>query len=406
MAGPLAGIRVLEFSQVIAAPFAGQVLADLGASVLKVEPPGGESWRLQTSFAPTESKSFQCLNRGKHDMTLQMATREAQDIVHRLLPEFDAVLINYRPDAAAKFRIDYETLRVIKPDLVYVDLTAFGRRGEWANRPGYDGAVQAVSGLMAAEGKVRPGEGSPVTIAFSAVADYSSGYVLADALISGLYYREKTGLGQLIECSLLATALNLQPDAVMEHPLADAKSRNPARERRRQRASEGAPYEELLSIREANNSLDIYYRAYLTSDGALVIAAETGRDIDEVFRFFGIEREHMDTNIVRNLEAIIEGQTTGYWLEQLGATGIPCGPVNFNEEMSIHPQVVENGWVFDVEHETTGHQRVIHNPLHFSVSQLEATAPSPPLGRDTEVVLTRLGYSTATIADLRQRGII
>jgi CoA:oxalate CoA-transferase len=405
MAGPLAGIRVLEFSQVIAAPFAGQILADLGADVLKVEPPGGESWRLQTAFVPTESKTFQCLNRGKQSITLRLDLPEAQEIVHRVVADMDVVLINYRPDAPAKFRIDFDTLRAIKPDIVYVDLTAFGRRGEWARRPGYDGAVQAVSGLMAAEGKTRPGEGSPATISSSAVADYSSGYVLADAVISGLYHREQTGEGQMIECSLLASALNLQPHVVMQHPLADEKTRAAAAMRRK-RAAEGAPYRELLALREPEAIDDIYHRAYLTADGGIVIAAETPEEIETAFRCFGIDPSTIDEAMVASLEQKIESESTQSWLEKLDACGVPAAPLQFSEEMTTLPQVLESGWLVELTHEVTGRQTQVRLPLRFSVTKLDSPAASPPLGRDTEQVLARLGYSDAGIAALRVKGAI
>lgn len=406
MAGPLTGIRVLEFSQVIAAPFAGQILADLGADVLKVEPPGGESWRLQAAFVPTESKTFQCLNRGKRCITLRLDLPETTRIVHRLIPDMDVVLINYRPDAPAKFGIDYETLSCIKPDLVYVDLTAFGRRGDWASRPGYDGAVQAVSGLMAAEGKTRPDEGSPATIASSAIADYSSGYVMADAVISGLYHREMTGEGQMIECSLLASALNLQPQVVMEHPVADADLRNPARNLRRRRASEGAPYTELLAIRQSEPPDNIYYRAYLTADGGLVVAAQAPDQIARVFAFFELTREDLSQAAVDNLERRIESDTTASWLERLAANDIPAAPLQFTEEMTRHPQVTENGWLVPLEHEITGPQAQIALPLCFSRTTLTAPSASPPLGRDTDAVLARLGYTAEDIARLRDAGVV
>lgn len=406
MAGPLDGIRVLEFSQVIAAPFAGQILADLGADVLKVEPPSGESWRLQAAFTPTESKTFQCLNRGKKSMTLRLDTPEAQSIVHRLVPEMDVVLINYRPDAPAKFRIDYESLRAIKPDLIYADLTAFGRRGEWAARPGYDGAVQAISGLMAAEGKTRPDEGSPSTIVSSAIADYSSGYVLADAVISGLYHREMSGEGQMIECSLLASALNLQPHVVMEHPLADTALRNPARDKRRQRAAEGAPYTELLALRHTEPADNIYHRAYLTCDGGIVIAAETPAEIARVFAFFGIDRDTLDAAAIARLEQQIESDTTTAWLEKLHDLLIPAAPLQFAEEMTAHPQVTGNQWMLELEHEITGAQTQLSLPLHFSHSRTDQPTASPPLGRDTEAVLRRLGFSADAIEGLRSDGVI
>ena len=243
------GVRVLEFSQVIAAPFAGPFLAELGAYVMKVEPPEGESWRLQMMFAPKESATYQALNRGKDCITLRLTSEEAQSIVHRLVKDVDVVLINYRPDVPAKFRIDYDTLRAIKPDLIYGDLTAFGRRGPWAMRLGYDGVVQAMTGLMAGEAKLRE-DGSPSTPSSTAIADFCAGMALADAVLTALCHRARTGEGQLVECSLLATALNLQGVAIMEHEGADAdrnRIRNlpPAAARRgravrRSRAREGA----------------------------------------------------------------------------------------------------------------------------------------------------------------------
>ena len=135
---------------------------------MKVEPPEGESWRLQMMFAPKESATYQGLNRGKDCITLRLTSEEAQSIVHRLVKDVDVVLINYRPDVPAKFRIDYDTLRAIKPDLIYGDLTAFGRRGPWAMRPGYDGVVQAMTGLMSGEAKLRE-DGSPSTPSSTAV---------------------------------------------------------------------------------------------------------------------------------------------------------------------------------------------------------------------------------------------
>jgi len=405
MSGPLDGIKVLEFSQVIAAPFAGQILADLGAQVLKVEPPEGESWRLQAAFVPTESKTFQCLNRGKDCITLRLTAPEAQEVVHRLVPEMDVVLINYRPDAPARFRIDYESLSALKPDLVYVDLTAFGRRGAWALRPGYDGAVQAVSGLMAAEGKTRAGEGSPATISSSAIADFSSGYVLADAVISGLYHREMTGEGQMIECSLLASALNLQPHVVMEHPVADSTHRNPARDARRKLAEAGAPYAALLEARE-DTSDTMYYRAYLTSDGGIVIAAETEPEVAAVFRLFGLDANAISDDVIADLENRIEAESTATWLARLEAAGIPAGPLQFSEEMLSHPQVLANEWLVDLDHEVTGPQTQIALPLSFSRTQPGATRASPPLGRDSERVLRRLGYSDTMLASLRQKGVV
>ena len=152
--GPLDGVRVLEFTQIIAGPLSCQLLADLGADVVKIEPPHGEPWRLNAQFVPLESKTFQGLNRGKRSLAIDLGHPDARDVIYKLIPEIDVVVINYRPDVPEKLGIDYETLRSIRPDLIYADNTAFGREGPWANRPGYDIVVQAASGLMAGLSKL------------------------------------------------------------------------------------------------------------------------------------------------------------------------------------------------------------------------------------------------------------
>lgn len=399
MSGPLDGVKVLEFSQIIAAPFAGQILADLGADVVKVEPPAGESWRLQALFAPTESKSFQCLNRGKRAITLRLDDPAATDIVDRLVQDMDVVLINYRPDVPKRFHIDYDSLRAIKSDLVYVDLTAFGRRGPWAMRPGYDGVVQAVTGLMAGEGKLRE-DGTPMTISSTAIADYSTGMVLADAVVTALYHRECTGKGQLVECSLFATALNIQADEVMEHPIADRSVRNPLRDKRRQRRREGAPFAELSEIRESGlHQPDAFYRAYLTKDGAVVIAAHSERERAKAIEILGAADP-------KGLAARFALRTNDEWLDLLNEAQVPAAPVNFPEVMQDHEQVRANELYVELEHEVTGPQSQVGSLLTFSRAQLDPIKASPPLGRDTKDVLHGIGCSDAEIEALAAAGVI
>jgi formyl-CoA transferase len=393
----LDGIRVLEFSQIIAAPAAGQILAELGADVIKIEPPGGESWRLMTQFAPGESKSFQTLNRGKKDVTLNLGAPEATSIVHRLVPSVDVVLINYRPDVPAKFRVDYDTLKSFKPDLVYVDLTAFGRHGPWALRPGYDGVVQAVTGLMAGEGKVRP-DGAPMTIVSTAIADYATGIVLADAVVTALYDREVSGEGQLVDCSLFATALALQGDVVMEHPLADG-ARNATRDARRARAGEGGSFEDMVRLREQSRTPDPFARAYLAKDGALAVEAS---DAAARQRLMDI----LPGTSPDGFAAAFEAQTAEHWLTRLRAGRIPCSPVYFPEELAQLEQTRANAMFTEYHHEVTGWQSLNAPVLAFSEAGPVPPRPSPRLGADTDAVLAELGLSPGEIDDLAARGVV
>ena len=372
--GPLVGIRVLEFTQIIAGPFGCQNLADMGAEVVKVEPPEGEPWRQFSQFIPGESKWFQTLNRGKQSLVLALQEPEARQIVQRLVPGFDVVVINYRPDVAGRLGIDYETLKALRPDLIYVDNTAFGRRGPWASRPGYDIVAQAVSGLMAGEGKYNRETGAPEVISSTALADYGTGLVIAWAVCAALFHRERTGEGQLVETSLLQTALGFQNSLVFDLPAADAATQ--ARmERVHQLRSAGATYPELLaaynplaSLRAAN----IYYRPYQTKDGALVIGAlspslwakvraalETDflGIADPAFNPMDSEWMAEARRKVAETEEKVRAGTTDEWLARFEAHGVPCGPLNFPEDMVDNEQVQANEMVVSLEHDLSGPQR-------------------------------------------------
>lgn len=420
--GPLDGIRILEFTQIIAGPFGCMMLADQGAEVIKVEPPNGEPWRLFAQFMPGESRTFQELNRGKNSLVLDLNDTKAQEVIHKLVPSVDVVVINYRPDVPAKLRIDYPTLSAIKPDLIYVDNTAFGRRGPLSNQPGYDIVVQAVSGLMVGEGKFGP-DGRPDWITSTAIADYGTGVAIAWAVTSALYHRERTGQGQLVETTLLATALAFQGSVVMENPVADAVMRAPARERRRQLQKEGAPFPELVAARNPARvfSGNIYYRTYLTKDGAIAIGALSPvlwakvRAVLET-DFLGIADPDMRPDDpefiakvqagVASVEAKVRSKTTAEWLAIFEREGIPAGEVQFPEDMSEHPQVVANDMMVDLDHELSGPQKMAAPILRMARSPMAAQGAAPRLGRDTERYLREAGLGDDEITAMRARGVI
>lgn len=421
--GPLVGIRVLEFTQIIAGPFGCQNLADMGADVVKVEPAEGEPWRQFSQFIPGESKWFQTLNRGKRSLVLALQEPEAREIVYRLIPQFDVVVINYRPDVAGRLGIDYETLKALRPNLIYVDNTAFGRRGPWAGRPGYDIVAQAVSGLMVGEGKYNQATGAPETITSTALADYGTGLVIAWAVCAALFHRERTGEGQLVETSLLQTALGFQNSLVFDLPVADALT-HARMERVHELQAAGASYPELLAaysplagLRGAN----IYYRPYQTSDGALVIGALSPSLWAKVRAaletdFLGIADpafNPMDPEWMANArqrvaetEERVRARTTEEWLARFEAHGVPCGPLNFPEDMIDNEQVLANEMVVELEHDLAGPQRQVGPLMRMSRSPLAAQGSSPPLGRDTDAVMEEGGYSAGEIAELRARAII
>jgi formyl-CoA transferase len=418
--GPLAGIRVLDLTQIIAGPFATMMLADLGADVIKIEPPGGEAWRHVAPYRPGESKGYQSLNRGKRSVVVRLDDPRGQEIVHRLIPSIDVAVTNYRPDVPRRLRVDYETLAALRRDLIYIDNTAFGTRGPWALLPGYDIVAQAVTGLMAAEGKV-DAEGHPQYIVSTAVADFSTGLAIAWAATAALYHRERTGEGQRVETSLLATALAVQGAAVMEHPEADASFRAPAREERQRLESAGAPYADLVRVRAAPGRGGLFYRAYRTKDGAIAIGALSASLRAKARRalesdFLGPDDPAYDPKspvfratareASRQVEERMRTRTTEEWLAILQREGVPAGPVRFPEDLSDDPQVAANELMVDLEHDLSGPQRMVGPLLRFERAGRPRLRAAPPLGRDTDACLREAGYRDDEIALLRRERVI
>ncbi len=426
MSGPLEGVRVLEFTQIIAGPFGCQHLADMGADVLKIEPPGGEPWRLYAQFVPFESKTFQSLNRGKRSLAIDLASPDAQAIIHRLVERMDVVVINYRPDVAARLRIDYDTLSAIKPDLVYVDSTAFGRRGPWANKPGYDIVAQGVSGLTASGARFDE-RGVPMLPSIGVpTADITTGYAIAMGVCAALFYRSQTGKGQLVQTSLLANSLASQGGTFMSLPPADGALRTPFLDHLHEARARGAGYTEISDyhrkLQLGRTIGNIYYRNYLTQDGALAVGCLSASLRAKMRAALGIEWDPRDddpeydpTNpetiafaeqLVEHVEAMFRGASTAAWVERLETAGVPVGEIVFTEELDVHPQIVENEYVIELNHELTGPQTMVAPVLQMSVSPPRPSGASPVLGRHNDEVLSEIGLDAAEIARLREAGTI
>ncbi len=423
--GPLAGIRVLEFAQIIAGPYGCQHLADMGADVIKVEPIGGEPWRHRAPFRPGESKQYHAMNRGKRSIALDLTASAAIDAVHRLVPSCDVVVTNYRPDVAVKLSIDYATLSGIRPDLVYVDSTSFGRRGPWAMKPGYDLIAQASAGIVASGGRFDDA-GVPVQPAPVAIADVATSYAIAWGVSAALFHRERTGQGQLVETSLLINALNFQSTSFMSLPAADDNTRGAFLRDLHEGRSRGASFRELVESREQINrgrlTGNIYYRCYLTSDGAIALANLSASLRSKFRAALGIDRDPRDDDpkydplapamrefgeqLVAHVEQQIAQQSTAYWLETLEAAGVPVTELFFTEELSQHPHVLANDYVVELEHDLAGTERMVAPPLRMSKSPVRPRGASPPLGRDTDEILEATGYSSDEIAALRSSGVV
>lgn len=419
MAGILDGIRVVEFSEIIAGPWGGMMLADLGADVVKVEPLEGEPWRATAPFAPGEGKSFLSLNRGKRALAVDLRHPDGQGVVHRLAERADVAVVNYRPDTSKNLRIDWETLSGLNPRLVYVDATAFGRRGPLAHRPGYDLIVQAVTGLMTADGKSSDA-GLPLP-ASPPVADFGTGYVIAWSACAGLYSRERTGRGIKIEVSLLATALGMLGSSFLEMPGLDKPD---ATEQLRSAWREGLPQPQLeqryAEARARLAGANVYYRCYETADSKIAVACLSNPLRHRFMKVIGVEDPRLDQPgglaapdaaetvvlVMASTEIALRGRTTAEWLEIFDAAGIPAGPVNRIFELVDDPQVLANDLVVELDHPVVGPVRMLGPVIRPVGSEAVPGHVSPRIGQHNDEVLEGLGYTPEEITRLKEAGAV
>ena len=425
MAGPLDGVRVLEFSQVVAAPFLGCILADLGADVVKVEPPAGDQHRRWGAIVPNEGKRFQSLNRNKRGITIDLSQPGGPALARRLVPHFDVVTQNLRPGAAARYGLDYETLRELRSDLVYCEITGWGHGGPLSDRTATDPTMTAYAGLIAGGGKIGAG-GEPLHLAASALADYSAGFSAASGVLAALFHRERTGEGQRVEASLLRSSLAIQDTAVMREPVSDAVMRDQMVEEVRAIRARGGSYEEILAARAGQRQSDTaalrgFSHAYRTADGLVMLGAITPRTRALVREALEIDDDRADEpdydasdpesmaygdTRTAYIEARFLERTTAEWMESLGAAGVPIAPVQLPEELSDDPQVVAAGHMTEVEHAITGPQRVVAPVVNLSATPTAIRSASPPVGAHTDEVLAEAGLGASEIVALRDEGVI
>ena len=423
--GPLEGIRVLEFSQLVAGPFSGCVLSDLGAEVVKVErPPHGDPHRNYGAVVPFEGKRFQAVNRGKRSILVDLQTKEGRALIHRLLPSFDVLTVNFRKDVLERLEIDYERLSALHPGLVYCHISAFGTRGPRANQAGTDITLSAYSGLIVGEAKVDE-HGAPEGITSGPIADYSSGLAAATGICAALYRRGLSGRGQLVETSLLRAAMAVQDSFIMREPLTDSAISEPLLAEIAELRAAGASYRELLDarhkVRARRWAFRIYYGGFEASDGVVVLGALTPLTRNAARGVLGIEDDRSDepgfdsgdpANVAHagvlheRIRALIRERTVEEWVEAFNAAGVPVSPVRFPEELADDPQVEAAGIMADLDHPLTGPQRVVGPIVELSDTPTAVRRPAPVLGADTEAVLREAGCSDADLAAYRAAGAI
>ena len=419
MAGALEGVRILDCTQIIAGPLASSLLSEMGADVVKVEPIEGEPWRLQAEFVPKESKAYIAMNRGKRGLALDFKHPEAEAIRVKLIEWADVLITNYRPGVPEDLKLDYDSARAIKRDIIYCESTAFGKQGPDSQRRGYDIVAQGMSGLATTGGNLRNGTLLPIT---GAPADYMTGFGMAWAVTAALFHRERTGEGQRIDASLLLTALAIQ-GGFKEVMALDGEPREQWLDALRDARARGATIEETLEEkRRLTPALagNVYYRSYQTGDGYLAIGCLGPAPRARFRKAVGVQDPRYEDDfdgtpenliaagerLTRECEAIFMTRTTKDWLAHLDAHDIACGPVRFVEELWDDPQVVANEFVVEYEHSILGPMRAARPVVSMSATPTRVQRASPALGEHNDEFLAGLGFGPDDIRALRDQGAV
>jgi crotonobetainyl-CoA:carnitine CoA-transferase CaiB-like acyl-CoA transferase len=403
MAAALEGIRVLDLSRILAGPWASQMLADLGAEVIKVERPGsGDDTRgWGPPYMPDadgessgEAAYFHGANRGKLSVCIDMARPEGQALIRDLAAQSDVLIENFKVGGLRKYSLDYDSLSAINPELVYCSITGFGQTGPYASRAGYDFMIQAMGGMMSVTGEAC---GQPMKIGV-ALADVLTGLYAANAIQAALIHQRATGQGQYIDMALLDVQVATLANQAMNYL---ASGVNPRR------------------LGNAHPNI-VPYQAFETADGYIILAVGNDAQFerfcelaarpelatDERFRTNSERVRHRDA-LVPEVVAIMQQRSSADWLEALNARGIPCGPINNLDQVFADPQVRHRGLELELEHPTAGSVASVANPILMSQTPIEYERAPPLLGQHTDEVLAGvLELDAEAIASLRAGEII
>lgn len=406
-AASLQHIRVLDLTRVLAGPWCTQNLADLGADVIKVERPGiGDDTR---SWGPpyakdaagnnsSESAYYLTTNRGKRSVTLDIASKEGQRIVHQLVMQSDVVIENYKVGQLKKYGLDYDSLCARKPNLIYCSITGFGQTGPYASRSGYDFIIQGMGGLMSITGERDdlPGGGPQKTGV--AIADMMTGMYATIAVLAALNHRERTGVGQYIDMALLDVQVAML-------------------------ANVGSNYLHSGKVpkRWGNAHANIVpYQTFATSDGHIIVTAGndsqyrkfvTAGECPELAtdpRFLtNPQRVEWRDTLVPLLAEMVSKKTKAQWLALLEEAGVPCGPINNLDEVFNDPQVKARECAIELKHPTASKVKLVASPMRMSATPVHHESAPPTLGQHTDQILRELlGYSDEQLTQLRNNKII
>ena len=393
MPGPLAGVRVLDVSTVVLGPWAAQTLGDMGADVIKVEPPEGDTTRrLGPARHPGMGAFYLACNRNKRSLVLDLKQAAGRAALLRLATTADVILHNFRPGPAARLGLEYEPFRAVNPRLVYCATYGFRARGPYGTKPAYDDVIQAAAGLASLQTAL---VGEPRYMP-TIVADKTSSLAVLSAVLSALFHRERTGEGQAIEVPMFETVVAY---VMVEHLY-------------------GETFVPPIETAGYKRILNRWRRPFRTTDGYLAVVPYTDADWRAFFALAGRADLQADPRFrtlesrLANIEAlyeelakIIAGRSSAEWLEALDRASVPAMVVNTLETLLVDPQLEATGFWKIVEHPTEGTLRVPDIPTTYSRTPAEIRRLPPRLGEHSREVLREAGFSEAEVDDLRASGV-
>ena len=389
----LSGVRVLDVTQVMAGPYCAMLLCDLGADVIKIEPPGGDSTRRMAGARGADSPAFNAVNRGKRGIVVDLKTDRGRRIAARLATASDVFVENYRPGVMRRCGLGYDDLRAVNPRLVYASISGYGQTGPCAARGGFDLVAQGVSGVMSVTGE----PGRPPVKAGVPLTDLGAALFALAGVLAALHSRALTGEGQHVDASLVEAGLAMSVWEATEH------------------LSNGGVPEPLGSA----HRMSAPYQAIECADGYVTVGAANDRLFARLCAALGYPEWSRDPAfaddaarvknrlaLAERIQEVTRTASREHWLACFEADGVPCGPINTYADALADEQIVAREMVVETDHPTLGRLRTLGAPVKLSRTPLTTGRPAPVLGQHTREVLGEIGYTDAEVSELRAAGVV